>query len=184
MSEHARQRQKTYLRTFAPSKNSDQPAHSRSLIRIFTGRVLGAAFSSCGEVVDQTTRKRRAIGVFVGRPCQKVYFLTLRLISYRGAFKYKCNCFWINNICIFSRNFTECCSSLRFFFFFFFFFSSAYFSWCLIHMHKYSRVTNILKICFNMRKLLITAYSRTSMARTPLGLWKIVRAMGSSKTRF
>ena len=44
--EHARhflnifepQRRETSLRTCAPSEDSDQPAHSRSLIRIFTGR--------------------------------------------------------------------------------------------------------------------------------------------------
>ena len=38
----------TYLLTFAPSEESDQPAHSRSLIRIFTGHILdsqGAVFS-------------------------------------------------------------------------------------------------------------------------------------------
>ena len=34
------QRQKTYLRTCAPSEDSDQPAHSRSLIRIFPWRIL------------------------------------------------------------------------------------------------------------------------------------------------
>ena len=32
--------QKTNLRTNAPSKDSDQSAHSRSLIRIFTGRIF------------------------------------------------------------------------------------------------------------------------------------------------
>ena len=45
-------RQKTYLRTCAPSKDSDQPAHSRSLIRIFTRRILdsqGDKVSSCGQ---------------------------------------------------------------------------------------------------------------------------------------
>ena len=31
---------KVYLRKYAPSEDSDQPAHSRSLIRIFTGRIL------------------------------------------------------------------------------------------------------------------------------------------------
>ena len=30
----------TYLRKCAPREDSDQPAHSRSLIRIFTGRIL------------------------------------------------------------------------------------------------------------------------------------------------
>ena len=32
-------RQKTYLRTYAPSEVSEQPAHSHSLIRIFTGHI-------------------------------------------------------------------------------------------------------------------------------------------------
>ena len=35
-----RDEQKRYLRTCAPSEDSDQPAHPRSLIRIFTGRIL------------------------------------------------------------------------------------------------------------------------------------------------
>ena len=46
------QRQKTYLWTCAPSEDSDQTAHSRSLIRIFTGRILdsqGCKVSSCGQ---------------------------------------------------------------------------------------------------------------------------------------
>ena len=34
------QRQKTYFQTCAPSEDSDQPAHARSLIRIFTRRFL------------------------------------------------------------------------------------------------------------------------------------------------
>ena len=33
-------RQKTYLRTSAASEDSDQPEHSRSMIRLFTGRIL------------------------------------------------------------------------------------------------------------------------------------------------
>ena len=44
--------QKTYLQTCAPREDSDQPAHSRSLIRIFTGRILdsqGCPLSSCGQ---------------------------------------------------------------------------------------------------------------------------------------
>ena len=46
------QRQKTYLRTCAASEDSDQPAHSRSLIRIFTRRILdsqGCICFSCGQ---------------------------------------------------------------------------------------------------------------------------------------
>ena len=45
-------RQKTYLRTCAPSEASDQTAHSRSLIRIFTVCTLesqGCKVSSCGQ---------------------------------------------------------------------------------------------------------------------------------------
>ena len=44
------QRQKKRLRTCAPSEDSDQPAHSRSLIRIFTWCILdsqGCKVSSC-----------------------------------------------------------------------------------------------------------------------------------------
>ena len=44
--------QKTYLRTCAPSEDSDQSAHSRSLIKVFTGRILdsqGCIVSLCGQ---------------------------------------------------------------------------------------------------------------------------------------
>ena len=46
------QRHKTNLLTCASSEDSDQPAHSRRLIRIITGRILdsqGFSFSSCGQ---------------------------------------------------------------------------------------------------------------------------------------
>ena len=46
------QRPKMYLRTCAASEDSDQPAHSRSLIRILSGRILdsqGCKVSSCGQ---------------------------------------------------------------------------------------------------------------------------------------
>ena len=33
-------RQKTYLRTYVPGKDSDQPAHLRSQVRIFTEQIL------------------------------------------------------------------------------------------------------------------------------------------------
>ena len=45
-------RPETRLGTCAPSEYSDQPAHSRSLIRIFTGRILysqGSTVSSCRQ---------------------------------------------------------------------------------------------------------------------------------------
>ena len=42
----------SYLRACAPSEDSDQPARSRRLIRIFAGHILdsqGCKVSSCGE---------------------------------------------------------------------------------------------------------------------------------------
>ena len=44
--------QKTYLWSCAPGEDSDQPAHSRSLIWIITGRIFdsqGCKVSSCGQ---------------------------------------------------------------------------------------------------------------------------------------
>ena len=38
-----------FLRKCATSEDSDQPAHSRSLIRIFTGRILDSKVSSWGQ---------------------------------------------------------------------------------------------------------------------------------------
>ena len=78
-------RQKTYLRACAPSEDSDQTAHSRSLIRIFTGRILNSQgcnfLRSDNEDSNQTALMRRLIWVFGGCTCQKVRFLTLRLIQ-------------------------------------------------------------------------------------------------------
>ena len=64
-----------YLRTRASNKDSDQPAHSHSLIRIYPERILdspGCKISSCGQ--------RRLSPVFNRRPCQKVRVFTLQLI--------------------------------------------------------------------------------------------------------
>ena len=46
------QRQNAYLQTCAPSEDSDQPAHSRSLIKIFSMRTFdsqGCKVSPCGQ---------------------------------------------------------------------------------------------------------------------------------------
>ena len=70
------QRQTAYLWTCAPCEDSDQPAHLRSLIRIFTECFLdsqGCKFCWCGQWSD--ARKRRLISVFVGYTSQKVRFL-------------------------------------------------------------------------------------------------------------
>ena len=57
---------KTYLRTCAPSEDSDQTAHLRSLIRIFTGHIFGIAkdakfLTVDNEDADQITRMHMLI---------------------------------------------------------------------------------------------------------------------------
>ena len=58
-------RQKMYPRTCTPSEDSDQPAITRSLIRIFTGDVLTASdakiLQADNEVSDRTVQMRRLI---------------------------------------------------------------------------------------------------------------------------
>ena len=67
--------QKIYLWTCAPSEDSDQPAHSRSLIRIFAWCIWitkdAKLLHTDNEASDQTVRMRRLIWVFVGRTCHK-----------------------------------------------------------------------------------------------------------------
>ena len=72
------QREKTYLQTGAPRKDSDQLANLRSLITLHGAYLdsIGCKFSSCGHS-DQTARKHRLIRVFVERADEKVIFLTL-----------------------------------------------------------------------------------------------------------
>ena len=60
---HEPQRQKTYLLPCAPSEDSDQPAHSRSLIRIFTGHIWIARMQSFFMRATKTLIKLR------GRVC-------------------------------------------------------------------------------------------------------------------
>ena len=77
-------RQKTYRRTKAPRVDSDHPAQSRSLIRIFIGYTWLAKdakfLHADNEDSDQTARMRRLIWVFVGSTWQEVRFLTLWLL--------------------------------------------------------------------------------------------------------
>ena len=59
-------RQKTYFHIWKPSEESDQPGHSHSLIRIFTGRILdsqGCKSSSCGKM-KTLIRLRECAGWF------------------------------------------------------------------------------------------------------------------------
>ena len=70
----------------APREYPDQTAHSRSLFRIFTRRILNSQGCKLfrhadNQYSDQTVRMRRLVCIFfVGRACQKVRFLSLRLI--------------------------------------------------------------------------------------------------------
>ena len=63
----------------APSEDSDQSAHSRRLIRIFTGRILNLVW------------------IFTGRICPKILFLTLRLLRFCvPKFFFQCAFLWEN----------------------------------------------------------------------------------------
>ena len=69
-------RKRTGLRTSVPSEDSDQPAHSRSLIRIITGRNLdsqGCRFFMRTTKTDQTARMRRLICVFFERSSEGTF---------------------------------------------------------------------------------------------------------------
>ena len=62
------QRQTTYLLSYAPSDDSDQPAQARNLIRLFTRCNLNSQWckvSSCGRRSDQTV-------------CQTIRFLVVQ----------------------------------------------------------------------------------------------------------
>ena len=73
-----------YLPTYTPCENSDQPAHLRSLIRIFTGHVLIASDATipCAdkEDSDQAVRMRRLSESSLGARVRLYVFL--RFLSY------------------------------------------------------------------------------------------------------
>ena len=80
--------QKPYLRTYAPSEDSDQTAHSRSLIRTFTGCILdsqGRKVSSSGLRILCSDSLDAQILLFNARPSQKVGF------PRRGSPDYLCS---------------------------------------------------------------------------------------------
>ena len=85
------QRQKTYLQTCAPSEDTDQPAHTRSLIRIFTGHSLdnqGCKVSSRGQ--------RRLWSDCANAQAD----LSLRLTDMtEGTFSHRLRIKWLNNAC-------------------------------------------------------------------------------------
>ena len=63
----------------APSKDSDQPGHLPSLIRVFAVRSMGTFLHADSEDSDQTGRMPRLIWVFAGRKIHFVGFLMRRL---------------------------------------------------------------------------------------------------------
>ena len=77
---------KTDKMIYAPSKDSDQPGHPPSLIRVFAVHSMGNSgpkVSSCGQRrlwSDQTGLMPRLIWVFVGCTCHFVGFVVRRLI--------------------------------------------------------------------------------------------------------
>ena len=76
-----------YVLTCAPREDSDQPAISHSLIRIYSRRIMESQgckdflffFNADNKDPDQTVQMRRLIWVFVDCTCQKVCFLTFLL---------------------------------------------------------------------------------------------------------
>ena len=82
-SRNAKKRSFWHFEMCTQQRDSDQTAHSRSLIRIFTVRIRidkGAKFLHAdNEDSEQAARMRRLIWVFVGRTWQKVHFLILRI---------------------------------------------------------------------------------------------------------
>ena len=77
-------RKNTFL-TCASNKDSNQPAHLRSLIRVFIAcimklHILGYP-NVLSEDTDLTAQMCRLIWIFVGDTCLKICFQTLRLIS-------------------------------------------------------------------------------------------------------
>ena len=86
-NEKSRNVRKRTFRTCAPSEDSDQPAHSRSLIRIFTGTFekpkMRSVFRRKNEDADETALMHWLIWVVVGRICQYVPCLELRLKYFR-----------------------------------------------------------------------------------------------------
>ena len=75
-----RQCHKMYTRTCASSEDSDQPAHLRSLIWIFTVRISDSQWCKVFFLLkhndDETAWKHRLVSISVECTCQKVRFLT------------------------------------------------------------------------------------------------------------
>ena len=72
------QREKTYLLTCALKEDSDQPAHPRSLIRVFVVRMMKLCILGCPNCAQS-----RFLSDCPGGKCQKVHFLTLWLLCIR-----------------------------------------------------------------------------------------------------
>ena len=98
-----REHQITYLQTCARCKYSVQPAHSCSLVRIFTESILYILIAKDEKFLhadnkdsNQTARMRRLIRVSVGCTFPKVSFLIL----------------WLNYSCLPPVSVPSCCLCL------------------------------------------------------------------------
>ena len=78
------QRQKTYLLTWAPYEDSNQPVHPCCIIKVFISRERKFASlaiqNAPSEDSDQPAHSRRLIWIFAGRTCPNVRLLTWRLV--------------------------------------------------------------------------------------------------------
>ena len=81
---YALQCQKTYLRTYAPSDDSNQPANPRGLIRLFVARIrkfASLAIQNAPSVdSDQIAWMRKLIWILARCACPKIGFRTLRFV--------------------------------------------------------------------------------------------------------
>ena len=95
-------RQKTYLRTCALSEDSDQPAHLRSLIRIFTGRNWdtqgckvysygqGTLWSDCANAqADSSLRWEHMSEVTFSHVAAQIFRTITRIIIRISSSRYK-----------------------------------------------------------------------------------------------
>ena len=79
-------RHKLYLRTCAPSEDSDQTAHAESSLGAILIVKDAKFLQADNKRSDQTARMRRLNWVYVVRTYQKVHFLTLRrMFQSKGA---------------------------------------------------------------------------------------------------
>ena len=82
--QYVSQRQKKDFQTRAPKKDSSQPVHPHTLIRVFAVRIKTPCIldyqTAPNEDSDQTAQMRSLIWIFVGRTWPKARLLTFMLL--------------------------------------------------------------------------------------------------------